>query len=57
MRRPAAVIKQYLCGHYHTHELDWPYFDMLGYARCRHCHADMTVPPASVGATHPDSGD
>jgi hypothetical protein len=59
MTRPDRLIRQYLCGHYHTHELEWVWFDMNGVHRCRHCHKPMTLDPARtyVGVTAPDNGD
>jgi hypothetical protein len=56
MTRPMVILRQYVCGHWHTHERNW---DGNQPDRCRHCQAPMPLDRTRsyVGLTNPSAGD
>ena len=57
MTRPSYLAHRLVCWFIATHEIDWLMVHAGGIRQCKHCLAPMPEPRATVGKTHPDSGD
>lgn len=55
--KPPRIVRQWICEHIHTHEVDWRTEMMMGIRQCRYCLTPMPLERPTVATTHPDSGD